>query len=395
MKGDRLKAAIMITGLAPALCAAQLPGLPMTSISAGGTGLTPFYMLGFELGPWQDYLARELTPDYMQDPAMPAMHISWMDPEAVLILPAFAQSLVEQPRSWTRVELDWQFLETYGANQFDSALNSPGLGFERQLLTTGLIHQLDNSSLLGVEAVMAYQSYGSARLGTRTFTGPVAGSGDWTAYQPYQESGYGTGVRLNLRSEVVPGLAFDAGFQSRIDMEEFANYRGVYSNPADFDIPARASMGLAMQANERSWLNLSIERVIYSDVSAFPGRYLPDRFLSLLGDSTSPVFSWSDLTVYTVGWTWSNGKDLQWHVDLSSRSTPSPTSRALQRALDADVADHAMLVGFSRLTGERSRFNVNAAYAPADFVFGGNVLGVTAESLDQALELEAFWTVDF
>jgi long-chain fatty acid transport protein len=385
----------MVTGLLPALCAAQLPALPLTGLSTAGTGLTPFYMLGFELGPWQDYLARELTPDYMQDPSALPMHISWMDHDSVLILPTFARSLVEPPRTWSQVDLDWEFMDTYGHGQFDAALSSPGLGFERQLLSTGLFHQLENDSLLGVEAVLAYQSYGTAKLGTRSYTGPVAGYGDFAAYQPYQESGYGTGVRLNLRTEVVPGLAFDAGFQSRIDMEEFAFYRGVYSNPADFDIPARAMVNMALQANERSWLNLSIERVLYSDVSAFAGRYLPDRFLSMLGDSTSPVFSWNDLTVYTLGWTWSNGRDLQWHVDLSSRSTPSPTSSALQRALSADVADHAMLVGVSRLTGERSRFNLNAAYAPADFAFGGNVLGVTADSLDQELELEASWTVDF
>ena len=54
-----------------------------------------------------------------------------------------------------------------------------------------------------------------------------------------------------------------------------------------------------------------------------------------------------------------------------------------------------MLVGLRRRTGEFSRFNLNAAYAPADYMFGGNVLGVASESLGQDLELEAFWTLDF
>ena len=46
------------------------------------------------------------------------------------------------------------------------------------------------------------------------------------AFSPQHESGYGMGVRLALRQEVVDGIALDAGFQSRIDMEEFAAYRG-------------------------------------------------------------------------------------------------------------------------------------------------------------------------
>jgi long-chain fatty acid transport protein len=388
-------AAILLGGMLPGLCAAQLQGLPMTGFAAGGTGLTPFYVLGFELGPWQDYLARELTPPFMAESDLPPLHISWLDAEAVSILPAFADGLVGRPRTWTRFQVDWQYLDANGMGGIDQAMLAPGKGFERQLLTSGLYHELSGNSLLGVEAVMAYQSYGTSRLGMRSLSGPLPGASHRTNYQPYQETGYGTGVRLNVHSEVLPGMAFDAGFQSRIDMEEFGYYRGVYSAPADFDIPARASVGLAFQTTDRAWLNLSIERVMYSDVSAFPSRMLPDRFLSMLGDSTSPAFTWDDLTVYSVGWTWSNGKDVQWNIDFSSRSTPSPTSRSLSRALEDELADSAMLVGYSKRMSERSRFNINAAYASADFIFGGNVLGVASDNLDQNLEVEAFWVWDF
>ena len=65
MKMRLFKALFLISGLLPGLAPAQVSGLPMAHFTAGGTGLTPFYVLGFELGPWQDYLARELTPDFM------------------------------------------------------------------------------------------------------------------------------------------------------------------------------------------------------------------------------------------------------------------------------------------------------------------------------------------
>jgi long-chain fatty acid transport protein len=221
------------------------------------------------------------------------------------------------------------------------------------------------------------------------------GTASYTGYEPFQEAGYGTGVRLAVRQEVVSGIALDAGFQSRIDMEEFAAFRGVYSQPADLDIPARARFGLAFQASQRSWLNVAVERVLYSDISAFPSRYLPNRFLSMLGDSTSPSFSWEDLTVYTVGYAWSDGKNHQWHIDLSTRTQPSPSSRLLNQALAGDLADSAMVVGYSRRTGERSRLDFNAAYAPSEYAFGGSVLGVTTDELDQQFEVEAMWTLSF
>jgi len=142
-------------------------------------------------------------------------------------------------------------------------------------------------------------------------------------------------------------------------------------------------------------VNVAVERVMYSDISAFPSRFLPNRFLSLLGDSTSPSFEWEDLTVYSVGWAWSNGTDSEWHVDFSSRPQPSPSSALLNQALNAELAENAMSLGYSKRTGLNSRLSFNAAYAPSEFAFGGSVLGVTTEDLDQRFELEALWTLAF
>jgi long-chain fatty acid transport protein len=395
MKVRLFNVVLLLAGMVPGLAAASAPGLPMASFTAGGTGLTPFYVLGFELGPWQDYLARELTPEFLAETAPEPRRVSWMNVESVLILPVFAEQLLGSQPAAMQIKLEWQRSHENTLPGFDRKRNSPGFGFERRLLTPGLVHRINDNQVLGVSAVFAYQSYGTTNLGLRSFQQNPPMQFQTPYYSPYQESGYGSGVRLAVQSDLAEGMKLDAGFQSRIDMEEFANFHGVYSQPADLDIPARASLGLALQASSRSWLNLSVERVMYSDISAFPSRYLPDRFLSLLGDSTSPAFSWDDLTVYSVGWSWSNGEDTEWRLDFSSRSQPLPTSRALSSALDGSLADNAMIIGYSKRMGLNSRFNLNAAYAPAEYAFGGSVLGVTSEDLDQNLEVEAFWTWDF
>jgi len=395
MKYRFLTALLLVMGMIPALSAARVSGLPMTGFSAGGTGLTPFYVLGFELGPWQDYLARELTPDYMLDPAAEPLNISWIDQQSVLILPVFAEQLLGEPDTFLKLEVDWQYSNDLSMNIIDPVLSSGKLGLERRLLSPGLLHQLNDSQMIGVSAVFVTQSYGVSGLGMQSYNQSLPNNLRPTIYDPYQETGYGAGVSLALRSEITEGITLDAGYQSRIDMNEFANYRGVYSQPADLDIPARARLGLAFQASDKSWLNVSVERVLYSEIGAFASRNLPGRFLSLLGDSTSPSFSWDDLTVYSVGWVWADNKGTSWHVDFSSRSQPSPSSRILSQAIDSDLAQNAMTIGFSRQMGMSSRFNVNAAYAPAEYAFGGNVLGVTTDQLSQDFELEAFWTWDF
>lgn len=395
MKYRFLATLLLVAGMIPALSVARVAGLPMTGFSAGGTGLTSFYVLGFELGPWQDYLARELTPDYMLDPAAQPLNISWINQQTVLILPVFAEQLFGEPETFLRFEVDWQFSDEFTMNNIDPVLNSGRLGLERRLLSPGLLHRLNDSQVIGVSAVFVTQSYGVSNLGIQSYNQSLPIDLRSAIYDPYQETGYGAGVSLALRSEITDSVTLDAGFRSRIDMNEFANYRGVYAQAANLDIPARARLGLAFQASDRSWLNVSVERVLYSEIGAFASRNLPGRFLSLLGDSTSPSFSWDDLTVYSVGWAWADNKGTSWHVDFSSRSQPSPSSKILSQAIDSDLAQNAMTIGFSRRMSMSSRFNVNAAYAPAEYAFGGNVLGVTTDRLGQDFELEAFWTWDF
>ena len=391
-------------GFLPCTAGAQGFGLPVAGFAAGGAGLTSFYVIGFELGPWQEYLAQELTPDFMLPEGANPVYVSWIKDNGLLLLPDFAADLQETPDTWINLNLEWQSSSEFtwpGATEPDTLYE--GSSFERQYFAPGIQRQLGDNGILGVSAIVAYQRYSAANLGLFSASAPDQGpfrdatqpSFGYAGYSPYQESGYGTGVRLAVRQEVVSGLALDAGFQSRIDMEEFAAYRGVYSQPADLDIPARARLGLALQASDQSWLSVAVERVLYSDISAFPSRYLPNRFLSMLGDSTSPSFGWEDLTVYSVGFTWSDGKDQQWHVDLSTRTQPSPSSQLLSRALSGDLANSAMTVGYSRRTSERGRLDFNAAYAPSEYAFGGSVLGVTTDQLDQRLELEAMWTLSF
>lgn len=397
----RLKFASLLVaamGLIPGIAGAQGIGLPLVGYAAGGSGLTSFYIIGFELGPWQEYLAQELTPAYMlPDDAQP-LRVSWMSNSEIMIMPDFARHMEAPVKTRINLQFEWQSDSEFLWPGDQTQTPFQGTRFDRQLLAPGIEHRFAENGVLGVSAIIAHQRYSAASLGLTAATTPDQNpwmSTNSASYTPYQESGFGTGVRLAVRQEVISGIALDAGYQSRIDMEEFAAYRGVYSQAADLDIPARARVGLAFQASERSWLNVAIERVLYSDISAFPSRYLPNRFLSLLGDSTSPVFNWEDLTVFSVGYTWSDGKDQQWHIDLSTGTQPSPSSQVLSRALEGDLASSALVLGYTRRTGERSRLAFNAAYAPSEYAFGGSVLGVTTEELGQQVELEAMWTLSF
>ena len=318
-------------------------------------------------------------------------------PTVLTLLPVFAAELMDNPgdeqQTWMSFSYQDQLVTSFGGSQWINDDRSFGDALSRQFFTSGLRQSLGKGTSLDVGAVMAYQSFSSSRLGLVSTADWPAGTGE--GFLPYHDSSYGTGVQLGLHEEVRPGVSWNAGYQSRIDMESFAAYRGVYSEPGDLDIPARAHVGVNLQATPRGWFTMAVDRVMYSDINAFASRNLPGRFLALLGDATSPEFAWEDLTVFSVGWRWRSETDVEWRFDVATRSQPEPTSAQLSSVLSDELADNSVLVGYSQPAGRNGRLSLTAAYAAPEYAFGGNVLGVTTDELSQSFEIEAVYLVSF
>jgi len=367
-------------------------------VAAGAPLMLPtsmaWYLAGFELGPWEAYLAGRLTPEL--DTVEPAdiPDIRWLKIDHDIVLPDFAIPLVgesERPGlSFTTSRLSRSL--KFGGFPDSGSGSAAAPGFERSVLLSGITGRVDPFNSVSVSAVLASQQFSHSMLDLAEYTGeyrPV----DFFAAD--RELSQGAGLQLGFASELLPRLMMNATFQSRINMDDLASVRGVHGASADLDIPSRVRMGLDMRASEHTLFTFAVSQVFYSGVGAFPSRALPARFNALLGDSSSPRFEWDDLTVYSVGMRWQHESDLEFKVDFHTRSQPSPTSPSLIAALDDDLAQHSLLVGLGKRMGERTRLDLTASYAPPEFAFGGNVLGVVSDRLDQAVEVAARLNVRF
>jgi len=368
------------------------------AVAAGAPLMLPtsmaWYLAGFELGPWEAYLAGRLTPEL--DTVEPAdiPDIRWLKIDHDIVLPDFAIPLVgesERPGlSFTTSRLSRSL--KFGGFPDSGSGSAAAPGFERSVLLSGITGRVDPFNSVSVSAVLASQQFSHSMLDLAEYTGeyrPV----DFFAAD--RELSQGAGLQLGFASELLPRLMMNATFQSRINMDDLASVRGVHGASADLDIPSRVRMGLDMRASEHTLFTFAVSQVFYSGVGAFPSRSLPARFNALLGDSSSPRFEWDDLTVYSVGMRWQHESDLEFKVDFHTRSQPSPTSPSLIAALDDDLAQHSLLVGLGKRMGERTRLDLTASYAPPEFAFGGNVLGVVSDRLDQAVEVAARLNVRF
>lgn len=352
-----------------------------------------WYLAGFELGPWEAYLARKLTPDMRTVDGVEVPEITWMRIDHDIVLPDFARPLVGAPGEprlsliSSRVTRAVQFGTLPGARPERGAP-----GFQRSVLLSGVTGRVNEQNRVSVSAVLASQQFSHSMLDLAEYDGVFRPVDYFAANRDLSQ---GAGLQLGFASELLPRLQMNASFQSRINMDELATIRGVHGQAADLDIPSRLRMGLNVQANDQTLFTVAVSQVFYSQVGAFPSRALPARFNALLGDSSSPRFEWNDLTVYSVGMRWRHESDLEFKVDFHTRSQPRPTAPSLLAALDDELAQHSVLLGVGKGIGERARVDLSASYAPPEFAFGGNVLGVVSERLDQAVEVSARLNVRF
>ncbi|MEO7430896.1 MAG: hypothetical protein ABIR62_02505, partial [Dokdonella sp.] len=155
----------------------------------------------------------------------------------------------------------------------------PQTGLQRTVVAPTLSSAWGSRGSVRITGILAYQRFASLGLGT-------AASDGWAPMPAWRaDSSYGAGARLDVENAISDRLRWNLGYQSRVGMGTFANYRGVFADPGDFDIPANASAGLSYAVTPAFGVDIGVQRVMYSAITPFASSGLPTRFLALLGDS--------------------------------------------------------------------------------------------------------------
>jgi len=279
-----------------------------------------------------------------------------------------------------------------------SGMSVGGVNFSSGELASTIFAQIDEKTQIGLSAIVAYQKLAPLAFGLNDRNPDYSATGGTPFRDPrgvVSESAYGAGVQLGLNGEVVQGLRLAADYRSRIGMGAFDGYRSVFLQPGEFDIPAMARLGMALQPLQSTELRVDVRRVLYSQVQPFVGAQLPTRVLALLGDSDSPEFAWRDLTVISVGLDWQVAQDWKWRMEYSTSYQPSATSRAISNALATDAVNDNFSVGLSHVMGENGHFDFSARYN-GDLVGG---LPYYLRRPDQThvnnIQLQAIWSWGF
>ncbi len=266
----------------------------------------------------------------------------------------------------------------------------PQSGLVRNVLFAGTSRELDGQSRITAGIVLANQQFASFGFGTELVEHRSNATHDLT------ESTSGTGVRVGFEHDLNDSVSLGTMVQSKVNMEAFQSYRGVFSDPGDFDLPARAGLTARWRPVPFADLSLSAQRIFYSDLVAFSSRSLPVRFRALLNDGSQPELTWRDLDVLSadVGFALSPANRVT--LSYSTQQQPEPSSVVLLSAFSNQLTDSNFALGFEHKFDRAGQLRFATSYASSEYYLG-NVSGLSAENggTGSQVEAEAIWRLDF
>ena len=341
------------------------------------------------MGQWREYARRGVMPEYSWNDAAPVAAPTVMSNLDRLRGDSARAALIGSPLG----ALSFQRQIAPSGPASDPVAPTQLLSRDRSMIQSQLVgstytHSFAGGTRFELTAVFANQRYSSPGFGINT----------WSAVDPLpgsQEFSAGHGARIAFDAPLSQQLSWNLMLQSRIDMDAFESYRGIYAEAGDFDQPARARAQLRWDAAPELSFGFGVERVFYSEIPTFTSAALPTRFLSLLGDGNSPEFAWRDLTVYSLEGAVLDPTGAIWSLRYSTRQQPSPTSALLERALRDEFTDVNLGFGYRRGIGSLGLLSLAVSYAPSHYFLGATPYSLRNRESGSQMEFEAMWTIPF
>lgn len=330
---------------------------------------------------WQRYIAQELQLAAGIQPEGPVASVQSLNET---IRAAFEQEIRVALKIGETSSLNLNLRDDFRAEQMGSTFLRRSQGFAQSESIAPTFVQRIGETEFKAGAVFVYENFSSAGYGTSHNNFLTEGS-----------SGSAAILGVSRRFENLNDLVVSASLQSRMSMDAYQNYRGLFSQPGRFDSPAKFTANFDYALTPDQGLSFAVDRVDYSSVAPFTSRLLPDRFVSLLGDGASPILSWRDLTVYRLGYNARIDRNTALSLDVSSSLQPAPTSDRLRRGLAPLLSDQAMSLSLAHQLSESAKLRIGASYMPFTYVLGPSLIDPSRYSESPKVEAEALLEVRF
>ncbi|MES2364527.1 MAG: outer membrane protein transport protein [Pseudomonadota bacterium] len=219
---------------------------------------------------------------------------------------------------------------------------------------------------IGISPLIGYQTFKAD--GLQGFATMSSSSGNLTN-RGYDHS-YGYGLRVGYMGKITPTITIGAAYATKMNMQKFDRYKGLFAEQGAFDMPENYNFGIAFQATPELTLALDYQRINYSGVSSISN---PSNSPGMLGASNGKGFGWQDVDVWKLGMAYQYNKQWTLRAGYNHGDNPIQARDVTFNILAPGVVkDHATL-GVTYLTHSGDELTVSYMHAFENTVSGASL----------------------
>jgi len=255
-------------------------------------------------------------------------------------------------------------------------------------------HTLGASVVIGAQFFRAEGLEAFEDLGFTSSPGFLTGK-NW-------DHSFGAGYRLGWLMRADDGkLRVGLNYSSRVWMDEFEQYKNLFAEQGDFDIPENFTIGLAYDFTPSWTMAFDIQRTNWSDVKSIgnPGPATDKankdagNFFALcpVGTAVEPCllggpkglgFGWQDQTVYKIGVDWQYTEKINLRAGWNYGKSPIPSDQVLFNMLAPATPEHHLTFGGGYMFSEEMTLDANVMIAFVNTIRGPTVFGPGGATVD-------------
>lgn len=249
-----------------------------------------------------------------------------------------------------------------------------GVDLSQLLIAPYVSWQFVPGQSIGVAPTLAYQRFEA--YGLQAFDNPLLSTAPGSVTNNGHSSSWGGGVRIGYLGQFSEQFALGAAYATRMWMGAFDDYRGLFAQGGDFDIPSNFTLGVALRPTAQWLLALDFQRIFHGDAksvanpSALIGNCVMGDPSACLGGSNGAGFGWRDINVWKLGLQYQLNDRWTLRGGYNYTQNPVRPQDLSFNILAPGVVQHQWTLGASWKLDQRSELTGMFLYAQRNSVTG-------------------------
>lgn len=253
-----------------------------------------------------------------------------------------------------------------------------GVDLAQLVIAPNVSYKLAENHSIGASVLIGYQRFKAYGLGAFA---PISSDPANLTNNGY-DSSWGYGFRVGYYGRLTPKFAVGAAYATKINMDNFDKYRGLFAEQGGFDIPENYAVGVAFNPVPKVTIAADYKRINYSGIRSVnnPSNQLgcmptfpagPGAGSACLGASSSSIgFGWQDVNAYKLGIEYQWDKRLTLRGGYGYSDNPIEARDVTFNILAPGVVQHHLTLGFTYALDEKSEITMAYMHAFNNSVSG-------------------------